>query len=104
MKAWGYRIKEVVKLKTITKLGVLSIAKIQAVITGAVYFITGIASTILGKASPEAVQQAGIQVGAMAVIYYTLAGIIGGFIIGALIAVLYNALAPSLGGIQVELK
>ena len=105
MKAWDYRIKnEVVKLKTIAKLGVMSIAKMQSLITGALYLLTSVAATILGKASPEAVQQAGIQIGAAGIVYYTIAGIIGGFIAGALIALVYNAIAPSIGGIQVELK
>lgn len=91
-------------MKTITKVGVLSIAKIQSLITGVIYFILGVIINLLGRGSPELVQQTGLQTGTMALVTYTLTGLIGGFIAGAVIALLYNLLAPRIGGIELELK
>lgn len=91
-------------MKTITKLGVMSIAKLQSLITGAAYLIISVVATVLGRISPETVQQAGLSVGVGPIISYTLSGLIGGFIAGALIAFLYNNIAPKIGGIQVEIK
>ena len=91
-------------MKTITKIGVMSIAKLQAVITGAAYLIMSLLANIVGLKNPEIIQSAGIQTGISALASYTLSGIIGGFVIGALIACLYNTLAPKLGGVQVEIK
>ncbi len=105
MKAWDYRIKNgVVKLKTITKLGVLSIAKMQAVITGLLNLFISVVATVLARVSPDVVENAGLPVGGMGIITSTLAGLIVGFIVGALIAAIYNLISPSVGGIQVELK
>lgn len=91
-------------MKTLTKIGVMSVAKIQALITGALYLLMGVIANIIGLKNPELIMGAGIQLGITALITYTLAGLIGGFVIGALIAYLYNLLAPRIGGIQIELR
>jgi hypothetical protein len=82
----------------------MSVAKIQALITGALYLLMGVIANIIGLKNPELIMGVGIQLGINALITYTLAGLIGGFVIGALIAYLYNLLAPRIGGIQIELR
>lgn len=91
-------------MKTITKLGVMSVAKIQAVITGAVYLIMALLANIIGWKNPEIVESAGIQLGLMALISYAIAGLLGGFIIGILVAYLYNIVSPKVGGVKIEIK
>lgn len=82
----------------------MSVAKIEAIITGTIYFVMAVMANLIGMKSPGIMGDAGIQLGIGALISYTIAGIIGGFIIGALIAYLYNLIAPKVGGVQIELK
>lgn len=91
-------------MKTITKVGILSIAKIQSLVTGIIYLALGAIINILGRGSPELMQQAGLQTGIRALVTYTLTGFIGGFVAGAVIGLLYNLIAPKVGGIEIELK
>ena len=91
-------------MKTITKLGVLSVAKIQALITGTLYLIMSIAANLVGMKNPELVQQAGLQIGWGTTLVYILTGLVAGFVLGAVVAYLYNMLSPKIGGIQIELK
>ena len=91
-------------MKTITRLGIMSVAKIQALITAVIYLIMALVANIAGMKNPEIIAGAGIQLGVKALVSYVLAGLVGGFIIGALIAYLYNLIAPKVGGIQLELK
>lgn len=91
-------------MKTITKLGIMSIAKIQAIITGVLYFIMGVIATLVGMKNPELIQQAGLQAGWGSVLTYTVTGVIAGFVLGAAVAYIYNILAPKIGGIQIEIK
>jgi len=82
----------------------MSVAKIQALITGALYLIMAVVANIVGIKSPEIIEAAGVQIGVKALISYVLAGFIGGFVIGAIIAYLYNLIAPKVGGIKIVLK
>ncbi|MBN2112068.1 hypothetical protein JW707_03120 [Candidatus Woesearchaeota archaeon] len=91
-------------MKTITKIGVMSVAKIQALLTGVMYLLMGLVATIVGIRNPEIIQQAGLQAGWGYVLTYTITGLVGGFILGLVIAYLYNLLAPKIGGIQIEIK
>ncbi len=91
-------------MKTISRIGVMSLAKVQAAITGVMYFILAVALQILGKLQPDFAAQAGVASGVKGIITITLSGIAGGFVLGLLVAGLYNLLAPKIGGLQVELK
>jgi hypothetical protein len=94
----------VIILKTITKVGIMSLAKIQALLTGALYLLMGLAATVVGMKNPELIQQAGLQAGGSAILTYTVTGVVGGFLLGLVGAYLYNIIAPKVGGIQLELK
>ncbi len=91
-------------MKTITKLDVVSLAKIQAVITGAMYLFVAIVSNIAATISPNVLANLGIPPGITGIIGAALSGLIAGFIAGAIIAWMYNLLAPKIGGIKIELK
>lgn len=93
-----------IKLKKITKIGVLSFAKIQAVLMGSLYLIISLVMNLVGRGNPEIVQQMGYSIGWGFVITYTLSGLIGGFIVGALLAYIYNIISPKVGAIEIELK
>ncbi len=90
-------------MKTIKKIDVMSLAKIQAVIVGAIYFLMGAGVSLLSGRYPGLGEQLGIPVGAIGVIGITLTGIIMGFIIGLVFALVYNLVAPKVGGIKIEL-
>ncbi len=91
-------------MKTITKVGVMSVAKIQAIVMGVLYLILGILATTLAGMSPESVAGLGIPTGVSGIVRLTIEGLITGFLVGAVIALLYNVIAPKVGGVQIELK
>jgi len=97
-------------MSVLKHVGVLSVAKIAALfglVFGLVYGIifAVFASTLLmimPMASSLGAAGAG-GVGAVIVILTAIAGAIGGFIYGGIIAFLYNAFAGWIGGVQVDL-
>jgi hypothetical protein len=91
-------------MKTISKIGVLSLARIQAIVMGVLYLILGILSTALASLSPESVAGLGVPTGVSGIVRLTIGGIITGFLAGAVIAYLYNVVAPKVGGVQIELE
>ena len=98
-------IKEVDKLKTINKIDVMSLAKMQAVITTALYLVVGIVMNLVRMVMPAVLPEtATIPPGLLGIIGLAISGLIVGFITGALLAAVYNAVVPSVGGIKIELK
>lgn len=91
-------------MKTVTQIGVLSLAKVQAVITCLVYLIIGAVVNIIGARNPALVSDFGLPPGLMGIAGFALTGIIMGFVLGALVGWMYNLIAPKIGGIQVEIK
>ncbi len=91
-------------MKTISKIGVLSLARIQAIVMGILYLILGILATVLAGMSPEAVAGLGVPTGVSGIVRLTIGGIITGFLAGAIIAYAYNLVVPKIGGIQIEIK
>jgi uncharacterized membrane protein len=87
-------------------VGVVSVAKIMAVMGLVFGFIMGIFAGILTSALGAIVPGGGglaAGIGIMSIIFATIAGAIGGFICGAVLAFLYNLFAGLVGGIELEL-
>ncbi|MDD1664939.1 MAG: hypothetical protein LUQ32_06255 [Methanomicrobiales archaeon] len=97
-------------MSVLKHVGVLSVAKITALfglVFGLVYGIifAVFASTLLmimPMASSLGAAGAG-GVGAVIVVLMAIAGAVGGFIYGAVVAFLYNVFAGWVGGVQVDL-
>ena len=93
------------KLKSI---GIISLAKIQALtlalvgfLMGVIYFLLGIIYKILGLSN---LGVSGILFGPLAIIIYPIFYGIIGFIGGAITAFLYNLIANWIGGVEIELE
>ena len=84
----------------IKKFGVLSVAKIYALLCGVMGLIVGIFSTILGTALGEDLAIFGA---AGIIIFPIIYGVLG-FVAGAVGAWLYNLIAGWVGGVEVKLK
>jgi len=88
------------------RIGVLSLAKIYAVLMGVVGFVIGVVYTIMGSVLSAVTQQPGIGIGmgvlgiiVMPVLYAVL-----GFISGAVGAWVYNLVAGWIGGLELEFE
>jgi hypothetical protein len=93
-------------MKILEKIGVLGIAKIQALmgfvfglIYGILVFLTEIYSIPL-----DTTTQATTSYGPIIMIIAPIAFAIYGFVLGVCIALLYNLFARFFGGIKIELK
>jgi hypothetical protein len=97
-------------MKKIKRVGILSLAKFQAVMMGAVGLVIGlmaylVQALLLGGTPAEAPEaQLAAAFGPMAIILFPVAYGIMGFIVGAVGAALYNLIAKWLGGIEIEIK
>lgn len=93
-------------MKTITKIDVMSTAKIMAVMVGLLNLIGAILINIAVAMYPNVLQEVAmaLQPGVIEAVKYVLSGLIGGFILGAIVAYLYNIVAPKMGGIKIEIK
>ena len=84
---------------------VMSLAKIQAAITCVMYLIVGIVMNLVRMVMPEVMPEAStIPPGLFGIIMLAISGLVLGFVTGALVAGIYNAIVPKVGGIQIELK
>jgi membrane associated rhomboid family serine protease len=101
------------ELRTIKRVPVGTLALIVAVINAVISFIYGVFSAIfiLGSAAslnailPEGVSiGSGATLGITVIITATIGGFIGGYIVTAIVALLYNWLAPRIGGIKLEFE
>jgi hypothetical protein len=101
------------ELRTVTKIPVGAVALIVAVIDAVISFIYGVISAIFilgGAASLNSILPAGVSVGSGAtlaitvIITATIGGFIGGYIITAIVALVYNWLAPRIGGVKLEFE
>lgn len=80
------------------KLGVLSVAKIEAVIMAIFGFIFGIIFAITGTAF------GGPAFGILSIVVFPIMYAVLGFVSGAIGAWLYNFAADKIGGIDMEFK
>lgn len=90
----------------IKRIGVLSLAKLQAgimafsgLIIGAFYAIIGAVFGVVGDSFGI-----GTGLGLLAIVVFPILYAILGFISGALIAFVYNLIAGRVGGVEVELE
>lgn len=92
-------------MQKIKKLGVLSVAKLQAVIMAVVGLFIGVIYALLSPIMRTVgAGGVGADLGPIAIIILPIFYGILGFVFGALGAWLYNLFAKWLGGIEVELE
>lgn len=85
------------------KIDVLSFGKISAIIFGVLAFFQVILISIIMFISPEIATALGTSpYGIDSLVLLPLSGAISGFLIAILIAIIYNLIAPKIGGIRVE--
>ena len=91
-------------MAVIKKIGVLSLAKVQALIMAIVGLILGVFMAILGVSIGGAVGYGGIGVGfgVLSIVVMPIVYGVTGFIMGALTALFYNFVADFVGGIEVQ--
>lgn len=96
-------------MQTIKKIGILSMAKVQAIISIILGFIIGIiyamAMVIAGAVSGSGAF--GAMTGLLAllsIIGFPIIYGIAGFVFGIITAAIYNLVAGWIGGIEIELK
>jgi hypothetical protein len=101
------------ELKTIRKIPVGAVALMGATIEAVISFIYSVITAILilvGAANLNSLLPAGVNVGSGAalaitvIIFATVGGFIGGYIITAIVALVYNWLAPRIGGVKLEFE
>ena len=95
----------------ITKIGVMPFAKMLAAIYVGIGLLIGLFVAVLalfGAALPSSGTSFpglfGLMFGVGAVIFFPIMYGIMGLVIGALMALLYNFIAPKIGGIKLETK
>ncbi|MBI2670853.1 DUF3566 domain-containing protein [Candidatus Woesearchaeota archaeon] len=96
-------------MKTLEKMGILSLAKIQGLIGLILGLLYGIIIFTVEKIDPNAFSQdlsteKITPIGSLALVFGPVVGLIYGFLGGIIIASLYNTLAKLVGGIQLEFK
>jgi hypothetical protein len=88
-------------------VGVMSVAKVSAVLMAIAGLIEGIVfaglGTMIGSLAEGTPMVALGAFGFMAIIMFPIGGAISGFIGGAISAVLYNLVAGKIGGIEMDL-
>lgn len=92
-------------MKEIKEIGIMSLAKMQALLMGIIGVLAGIIYLLIG------VIMAAVSGEPMMAFIFLMIGIfmpVGyaamGFLMGALMSWIYNILAKKIGGIQIELK
>lgn len=92
-------------MQRLTKIGVMSAAKIEAIIMLIFGLIIGIIFAIMGQIAESATGMEGFAVfGWGAVIFWPILYGIIGFISGAIGAAIYNVAAGWIGGIEIKLE
>ncbi len=101
------------ELRTVRKIPVGAVALMGAAIEAVVSFIYGVISAIFilgGAASVNTLLPEGVSIGSGATLAITIiiiaiiGGFIGGYIITAIVALVYNWLAPRIGGVKLEFE
>ncbi|MBP7460322.1 MAG: hypothetical protein KBA26_03460 [Candidatus Delongbacteria bacterium] len=93
-------------IKKIRRLGVLSVAKLYGILTGLIGLLAGVMLAIVGSVMKNLSPSLGMisDFGMAAVIVMPIIYGLIGFIVGAVIAWIYNLLAGLIGGIEVDLE
>ena len=101
------------EVKTITKIPVRAVALMGAVLSAILGLISGIIRAIVIATGVSAIHHphlittmlgSGAGLEAYLIIGGLFFGFIGGYIIVAIVALIYNGLAPRIGGVKLELE
>jgi len=97
--------------KTVKKINVATFATVLGAISGTAGFIAGLIVAVLSSeiaslfpSLPERTVILDVVLGESAIIIFPIIAFIGGFIEGLIIAVIYNYLAPRVGGIKLSFE
>ncbi len=90
-------------MKVIKKIGVLSFAKIEAVLMAIVGLAYGIIFAVFGGGALTEAGAIGAGYGVLGIIILPIMYAVMGFVLGAVGAYLYNLVAKRIGGIEIEL-
>jgi hypothetical protein len=97
--------------KTVKKINVATFATMLGTISGMAGFIAGLIMAVLSSEIislfPNLTERTvilDVLLGESAVIIFPIIAFIGGFIEGLIIAVIYNYLAPRIGGIKLSFE
>lgn len=92
----------------VRRIGVMSLAKIMTVIYAAIGLIAGVLvallSTLLGSVLPQGASGMGMGFGFGSIILFPFLYGVLGFIGGVISAWLYNLVAGTLGGVELDLQ
>lgn len=99
-------------MQELKKIGVFSLAKIEAVLGAVIGFIVGIIWALIARvfmgfaemARAPVSREFGMFFGVAAIVILPLLYAVIGFIGGAIVAFLYNVISGWIGGIEVELE
>ena len=91
-------------MKTLEKIDVISLAKIQALIGFILGFLFAILNFMVEKFTTLPKEMSIEPLGASLIIISPIIGLFYGFIGGLVIAFFYNTLSKFVGGIKLELK
>jgi hypothetical protein len=102
----SYFVKFIGEKMILKKIGVMSLAKIYGIFGLIFGIIVGILVALFGSTLGALGGVAGIGAGIsiVAAIIMIVVYAIGGFIAGAILAVLYNFIAPKVGGVELDLE
>jgi len=96
------------KLKEITYVPVVQLAKVVGALFAVIYFIIGIFVGLSVGASTSAIPGisgvSGVFWAILIIILMPIFGFIAGFVEAAIAAFIYNLIVPRIGGIQVQVK
>jgi hypothetical protein len=93
------------RLKEITYVPVVQVAKVVGAVLAIIYFIIGIFAALSVGASASLIPGFPSAVAAILVfILMPIVGFIAGFVEAAIAALIYNWIVPRIGGIQVQVK
>jgi hypothetical protein len=91
-------------MKVVSKIGVLSLAKVIGLTYAVIGLIFGAIITILTMVLPSEASQGGMMFGALSIIILPIFYGILGFIGGVISAFIYNMIAKWVGGMTMELQ
>ncbi len=91
-------------MKVVKKIGVLSFAKIEAVLMAIVGLVYGIIFAVFGSSALTEAGAVGAGYGILGIIILPVTYALMGFALGAAGAFLYNLVAKHIGGIEIELE
>ncbi len=102
----GVKMAKQIEKVVLRRIGVVSLAKVYAVIMAIIGLVYGIFFAVLATVLGSAIGFAGIGagIGVLAIVAFPIMFAILGFIFGAISAFLYNVIAGRVGGVMLEFE